>query len=302
MKTYELYSGKRGEGNGSRERERSVDDIERDLGNIRSEMSSTLRAIESKLTGGDVVGQIMGQLRGGSTDSGELLRNVGHVARANPIPVALIATGLGAMLLAGSEGTSAVGSRAKQRARERVERYRSERASSQEGDTGERAREAKGHFSERARGLKESAGERLHRGREGAGQRLQGVQSRARESSEHARERLRHGSGRAREGLRTASSQGRRVISDEPLFIAGLGLAMGAMISGSIPLVREGRERYRDRRSESRGSEMREQAVVIEEIQIASEQPSSGIEWQEEPTVGPDVRRPEYPEDPTPYR
>ncbi len=294
MKTYEIYSGKRGDGS----RDRSVDDIERDLGNIRAEMSSTLRAIESKLSGGDVVGQLIGQLRGGGAESSELLRNVASVARANPVPVALIVTGLGAMLFAGSEGTSAIGGRVRQQARDRVERYRTERDSRMEGgeSVSERAREAAGEVTERARGIRESAEERLQHAREGASRRMQDVSGRAREQTEQARERIRHGTERARGGLRTASQQGRRVVEDEPLVLVGLGLAAGAALAASIPLMQEGRERYRRAQSEAEQREHEQRAEGFQQVEIVSEA-STGIEWQEEPRIGPDVSRPEYPED-----
>lgn len=299
MKTYEIYSGKRGDG----ARDRSVDDIEKDLGDIRSEMSSTLRAIESRLSGGDVLGQILGQLRGTKAESGELLRNAAAVARANPVPVALIATGLGAILFAGSEGTAGMGTRVRREARERVDRYRAEHGPSMQGEeraVSERAREAAGQAGERARGMKHEAEERIQEVREGASRRIHGATSQAREQAEQARERIRHGAEQARGGLHTASQQGRRVIEDEPLVLVGLGLATGAALAASVPRMKESRERYRRSKSESEGREQR--AEGYQEVEIVSEA-SPGVEWTEEPKVGPDVTRPEYPEDDTtPYR
>ncbi len=310
MKTYQLYRG--GRGNGGRNRDLSADDLERDLGDIRSEMSTTLRAIESKLSGGDVVGKIVGQLRGESADSGELLRNVGSVARANPIPVALIATGLGAMLLAGQVGTSAAGGRVRDRARERVDRFRAERAEARErrmesrfreGGTGEHLRESARETADdlrgRARGARERAGERLGHAQERFRERGEHAKGLFRERGEHARDRFSHGRDRAREGWRTASHQSRRMIEDEPLVLAGLGVALGATIAAAIPIVREERDRYARTRAEREAAESAEERSY-EEVQVAAVVTEPGVQsYGDEYEVGP---RPESPDDPDAYR
>jgi hypothetical protein len=213
MRAYEKYAG----GNGSL-RQASVSDLERDLGEIRRDMSRTIQEIEAKLSPGGVVNQLLEQFRGAGEGGGEFVRNLGDTVKSNPVPVMMVATGLGALLLSGSDVGSAIGSRIRA-----------------EADEGSSARES---VADRARRAKGSASERV-----------EGVQRRMHDARWQARERA----DRAREGARRAQAQSRQMVEEQPLVLVGLGLALGAAIAGATPRGERERALSRSIREEGEG-------------------------------------------------
>jgi ElaB/YqjD/DUF883 family membrane-anchored ribosome-binding protein len=82
-------------------------DIEREIHETQAEMDSTLEALRSKLSPGELVGQTLGYIRDSGSDMGRGFR---EQVRENPLPIALLATGLGWLMTAGSRGRRRPGS------------------------------------------------------------------------------------------------------------------------------------------------------------------------------------------------
>jgi ElaB/YqjD/DUF883 family membrane-anchored ribosome-binding protein len=248
MKTYEKYGSGHG-GNGGL-RHASASDVERDVGQIRREMSQTLEAIEAKLSPGGLVNHFVNQFKEGGTS--EFARNLGDTVKTNPVPVMMVATGLGALLFSSSDAGNAISERVR-------------RASERDLEEGEGRVSA----SDRARHAKESASERVHRAqdrlhdaqgraREGAGrarERAERAREGARDRADRAREGARERADRAREGARRAQAQSKQLVQEQPLVLVGLGLAIGAALAGTAPLSDEERSLAADvkGRSRSRG-------------------------------------------------
>jgi hypothetical protein len=80
-------------GNGSRDPDRILAQIEE----TRSEMDSTLRAIESRLTPGELIDQGLDYLR--HSGGREFIENLGTSLKANPVPATLVGIGLAWLML-----------------------------------------------------------------------------------------------------------------------------------------------------------------------------------------------------------
>jgi Protein of unknown function (DUF3618) len=79
--------------------QRTTSDIERDIARTRDEMSQTIGAIQQRLSPGQMFEQMLHYFSSGSGRSfadgaGMFAQNMGRTIRDNPLPVALVATGL----------------------------------------------------------------------------------------------------------------------------------------------------------------------------------------------------------------
>jgi Protein of unknown function (DUF3618) len=79
--------------------QRTTSDIERDIARTRDEMSRTIGAIQQRLSPGQMFEQMLHYFSSGSGRSladgaGMFAQNMGRTIRDNPLPVALVATGL----------------------------------------------------------------------------------------------------------------------------------------------------------------------------------------------------------------
>jgi hypothetical protein len=84
--------------------ERRPEDIQAEIQRTRSHMDATLSAIENRLTPGQLMDRGIDYLRhNGGT---EFVQNLGHQAKSNPMPVALMGIGL-AWLMATGKGVGA---------------------------------------------------------------------------------------------------------------------------------------------------------------------------------------------------
>jgi hypothetical protein len=92
-------------GNGSRDPDRILAQIEE----TRSEMDSTLRAIESRLTPGELIDQGLDYLR--HSGGREFIENLGTSLKANPVPATLVGIGLAWLMLTQHTGRTGAAQR-----------------------------------------------------------------------------------------------------------------------------------------------------------------------------------------------
>lgn len=220
--TYEQYT------NGNGVHRRSSQEIQSDLQNIRGEIQGTLQALSSQLQPGQLLHQAWVSIRGGST-GGHFIKNLSRAVEENPIPVVLIGAGFGYLMYSDS----------RQRRHGGHELEGEMEVYDESGEAGRPRR------TERLRQLKSNAQDRAHRLREGAHgvsdnvkEKLSATRSRVQEMSSHTQENWRDMSERARH----AGQRGRDLVQEQPLILAGLGLALGAAFAAFAPMTRKEHE------------------------------------------------------------
>ncbi len=203
-------------------------DLEREIDATRAHMEHTLDLLERKLSPGEIVDEVLSlaRRRGGSFAS-----NLTDQVQNNPIPTLLTGVGL-AWLMSASDRPSGNGHR-RAGLRESMDRSSSAMSSAtqhmREGahGAGEHAHE----MGERARGAAADAGRRLH------------------ETADSLRGRLGEARQSADLGSRRAFSEFDRMLHEQPLMLAGIGIALGAALGAAVPPTRAENEllgRYSD--------------------------------------------------------
>ena len=74
--------------------------MEREVQQSRADVEETLEAIQERLSPGQMFEQVVDYMR--SSNGSDFLRNLGTVVRDNPVPVALVGTGLVWLMLSSS--------------------------------------------------------------------------------------------------------------------------------------------------------------------------------------------------------
>jgi hypothetical protein len=79
---------------------KSPEEVQREVRQSRAEVEETLEAIQERLSPGQLFEQAVDYMR--SSNGTDFLRNLGAAVRDNPVPVALVGTGLAWLMLSGS--------------------------------------------------------------------------------------------------------------------------------------------------------------------------------------------------------
>lgn len=207
-------------------RNRTPEEIQRDLGETRGRIDSGLDELDDRLGTGGAIREAAHHVR---ESAGEWTASVGRVIRDNPVPAFLIGAGAAWIAVSALSRT-------------------------------ERAEAVRHRVGERARDLGHRASDAAHR----AGDRAHDLGHRASETAHHARERAADLGHRAREGASQVGHRATETFESQPLLIGALGLAVGAAIGASIPSTRREDELvgpYRDRLKHSAEDFGREQVA-----------------------------------------
>ena len=216
--------------------DRSPEEIEAEIARERARMGDTLEAIQHRLSPGQLLDQALEYSRRGP---GEYLSHLGVSVKENPMPVALVAIGLGWLMTSGAgthmTGGAAHGAAGSSSGHTRGEGSRAGSAVSDAmhriGDAARSARDSASHAAASARDMAAHAGESSS----AAGERI-------REQGRHARDSARHYAERA-------SSGWSHMVRDQPLVLGAIGLAIGAALGAGLPPTRREDEllgEYRD--------------------------------------------------------
>ena len=76
---------------------KSADEVQREVRQSRAEVEDALEAIQDRLSPSQMFDQAVNYLRG--SGGNEFMRNLGATVRDNPVPVALLGTGLAWLML-----------------------------------------------------------------------------------------------------------------------------------------------------------------------------------------------------------
>ena len=202
--------------------------LEREIDQTRANMDRTLGALERKFSPGQLLDQAMEFAR---DNGGEFANNLGRSVKENPMPALLTAVGIAWMVAASNRPRSSV-------ADAYDDRYaRDDFNAADFDDTGfeDDAGDQKEGLTEKAQRLKASAGETLS----DAGQRVKSAADRARQKLTGTKQTVSSG---LRRTSGTAQIQTQRVregfnslLSEQPLLLGALGIAVGAAIGAALP-------------------------------------------------------------------
>jgi ElaB/YqjD/DUF883 family membrane-anchored ribosome-binding protein len=238
--------------------QRKPQDILAEIDRTRSDMDSTLTAIEQRLTPGQLVDQGLDYLR--RSGANEFAANLGSSVRDNPLPVTLVGIGLAWLMAAGRTGSSSG-------------------SDLSAGNLRDRATTAAQGAKEAAGSMKQQIGGTLQSAREG----LQSARQRAGDISQGARDTVAHMGETARQQAQRAKSSVDYLVREQPLALGAIGLAVGALIAASAPrtqkedeLMGEASDRLADQAKDAGKEELQKvKDTVAEAAAPASNEPAS---------------------------
>jgi ElaB/YqjD/DUF883 family membrane-anchored ribosome-binding protein len=247
---------------------RRPEEIEDDLQRTRAEMSSTIDAIQSKLTPGQVMDQAFAYAR--TSLPADFGANLGNTIRDNPVPTALIGVGIAWLMMSGQNSEGYLGSRRRSSNKVRVvsgdnsvydydydDPYASAYASDMQDEYSEgkmhraasaisgKGSELKDRASETGRSIMDKASDLGHKISGSASS----MTDRARDMTHQARDRVQGSAsgarGRAGElGQRSQQQYYRakdsfsRMLEEQPLVLGALGVAVGTLLGAALPSTR----------------------------------------------------------------
>jgi hypothetical protein len=257
----------------TRNDDRSAAEIEREVEETRARLTGTVEQIKERVSPGQVAEQAMDWLRG--SGGKEFLGNLGGAVRDNPVPVLLVAAGIGWLALSGNRGHAATRYTSAPRLREPAaypgESYGADTyaggpayvgsddmgastyGSTRSGSSSSAGSSMGSQVGETASDLRDRAGDLASRAADTAGEAWdsvkgaaasladsaasagQGVADRASQAWSGATDRASHLADRAG---RMGSDAGRGVaglVEAQPLLLGALGVALGAALGAIIP-------------------------------------------------------------------
>ncbi|HWT71780.1 MAG TPA: DUF3618 domain-containing protein, partial [Oxalicibacterium sp.] len=227
---------------------RRPEEIEDDLERTRAEVSSTIDAIQSKLTPGQMMDQAFAYAR--TSLPAEFGTNLANTVRDNPVPVALMGVGIAWLMASGRRSSSRSSSYAQPRGRRQAydddydHAYNEPYADSggMQGDklhgameaVSEKGSEWRAQAEKKGRNALDKASDLGHR----IGDKASSVTERARSVGYQTRDRVSDISHRSQEQYYRAKDGVNRMVDEQPLMVGVLGLAAGALLGALLPSTR----------------------------------------------------------------
>ncbi|MGN6749837.1 MAG: DUF3618 domain-containing protein [Xanthobacteraceae bacterium] len=259
--------------------------LEQEAEQTRAQLAQTLDELRERITPGQLVDQAVDYAK--DSGGGLFVRNLGNQVTANPLPVALIGAGV-AWLMLSNGARSARSTRVKEGAIDRARRAAIDTAARM-ADAGQAAGARARTFADTAQGTaSESVQQRSAQAREVAGSAAQGAASafesakssaaaaydQFSDTASEAYDRVSNSASRATSTVsETASSFGQSTAAasrdmlqfckTQPLVLAGIGMALGAILGALIPPTET-----EDRLMGESSDQLKDQARDIAEDQI----------------------------------
>ena len=231
---------------------KSSHEVQREVQRSRAEVEETLEAIQERLSPGQVFEQVVDYMR--SSNGSDFLRNLGTMVRDNPVPVALVGTGLVWLMLSSSRSSR----KEYDDEDDLLESYGESRYGAelsedagQSAGWGESARESAREWSESARSSARSVRDRARRLGASARHRVSGTGEQLWQGARDAGDRASYYGRRVRRGFFDT-------LHEQPLVLGALGLAAGAAIGAALPKTEredewlgDSRDRLKERAKEA---------------------------------------------------
>jgi ElaB/YqjD/DUF883 family membrane-anchored ribosome-binding protein len=239
------------------ESHKDPDILEREIEQKRAEIDGIVHALENKLSPGQMFDRVLAYAKG---NGGELLGNLGDSIKGNPLAALLTSIGL-AWLMSGRQPARARPSHSYSSG---YDAWRTEHGS----NDGMHLKERAGALKDRAAHLRDEMSEGLHDARERLGDMRDDIGERA----HHASEAVRHTARNAQQSLE-------QMLREQPLAVAAIGIAAGALIAALLPPTRQ-EDEWLGRGSDQlkqRGRALAEQGLerAEHELEAAGEQTRS---------------------------
>jgi hypothetical protein len=229
---------------------KSSQQLEREAERSRAQIEGTLDELRAKLSPGQVVDQVVDYARDGK--AGQFFSNLGQQAINNPLPVAVIGASLAWLMMSNGSGPYA-GTRARRDGVLTRGKRALSSAGAAVGDAADRASGAMDAMSDAVYRATDSLGDAAHTAAEAVGDAAEragealsatagGLKERAASTYEHAREKTNRAAAQWSDGASQygqEAAQGLRgfasLCREQPLILAGIGLALGAAIGAAFP-------------------------------------------------------------------
>jgi Protein of unknown function (DUF3618) len=188
-----------------------AEQLERETEQARAEIAHTLDELRSCMTPGHILDQFADRMNAGGATA--FARNLRDQAVNNPLPVTLIGTGLAWLMLGGRGGADA-------------------------GTIGEVTDRASRLGQEAVEGAVDTAGQTASVARDNLGEAAGSMTDRARQGAAQTADALRGTAAATKTAGRRTLQSGSALVDfcrEQPLILAGMGIAMGAIIGALLP-------------------------------------------------------------------
>lgn len=245
----------------------SSEQLEREAEATRARIAETLAELRTRVSPSGIVDQAVELAR--ENGGGDFVRQLGRQVSHNPLPVALMGAGLAWLMVAQrrngdahkakGEGSVSTTEPASLNEWDRTVAMASEfektsrRAGSKSGSPGERTKQSGARASERADSAYEKSADAAANAYDAGASTISRAYDKAQEVAGSAYERASDAMGRAKDTTAEAYDRARdmagrsmssamegtrgltRFMQDEPLVVAGLGIALGALVGALLP-------------------------------------------------------------------
>jgi len=211
------------------ESKKSPETLEREIDQQRSSIGNIVDALEKKMSPGQLVDQALGYVK---DNGGEFFGNLGHNVKANPVPAVLTTVGVLWMMMGNnrpatggsSSGSSVLGSV-------------TERAGSMAGSVSDSLGSAKARVQETVSHMKDRTSHMTHSVRDtfSGSSAWQDADLTFQEKREHMK------------------SSTRQLVNEQPLTLAAMGIAVGALIGAALPVTTKEKQLVSRAREKLRG-------------------------------------------------
>ncbi|WP_439885563.1 DUF3618 domain-containing protein [Pseudomonas syringae] len=215
------------------ESKKSPETLEREIDQQRSSIGNIVDALEKKMSPGQLVDQALGYVK---DNGGEFFGNLGNNVKANPVPAVLTTVGVLWMMMGNnrpatggsSSGSSVLGSV-------------TEHAGSMAGSVSDSLGSAKARVQETVSHMKDRTSHMTHSvrdtfsGSSGSSDSWQDADLTFQEKREHMK------------------SSTRQLVNEQPLTLAAMGIAVGALIGAALPVTTKEQQIVRQAREKLRG-------------------------------------------------
>jgi ElaB/YqjD/DUF883 family membrane-anchored ribosome-binding protein len=221
---------------------RNSEQLEREAEQTRAQLAQTLDELRERITPGELVDQAVDYAK--ESGGGDFVRNLGRQMADNPLPVCLMGAGLAWLMLSNRRPATS-----DMRAAERVDRVAREARDSVDTtvrETRERVGETAQDVREKVGGAAASLGRTASSAYDSTKARAGSAIDAASEATSEAYEQLAEGASRAASGIASSASTASQsvasasqrflqICTEEPLVLAGIGLAIGAVFGAAVP-------------------------------------------------------------------